>query len=267
MNLFRTLKDLGYKFENSELRRIDSNEKYKFEDDCRDGYEKLCEAVISYVQEKLLMDTLKMRRIYLPDDSSAFVFGTKNPFKSTKKLLVLIHGAGKVQAGLWSRQLTLEESISSGTQIPYIKHATKSGYDVLVTNTNFNFRDKEGSPTAEQHADTVWHNVITPNFETIDSFAIVAHSYGGTVAISLMNKYPRHFREKCFGIGLSDSVHDVKHLSEDMREWFIGVRYFLQLARLDCFEYVAVCLFVKCLVQCSFPNSGVILISWDIIIQ
>lgn len=77
MNLFRTLKDLGYKFENSELRRIDSNEKYKFEDDCRDGYEKLCEAVISYVQEKLLMDTLKMRRIYLPDDSSAFVFGTK----------------------------------------------------------------------------------------------------------------------------------------------------------------------------------------------
>lgn len=178
-------------------------------------YEALGEVITEHVYQMLI--DAGLHKIYVPSpetDTSSFVFGTKTDFKNTKKLLFLIHGSGVVRAGQWSRSLIINQSIDHGTQIPYIKRAVELGYDVLVTNTNHNDRMKDGeriyldgNGSPEQHIESVWDQLIEPALDTIDSFAVVAHSYGGVVTLRMINSHPRAFLEKCFAIGFTDSVH------------------------------------------------------------
>lgn len=78
-----------------------------------------------------------------------------------------------------------------GTQLPYIKRAQDLGYDVLVTNTNDNYRLVDGKrkaiqglSTATGHATYVWEKYVMPCEPK--SVAIVAHSAGGAVAFDLV---------------------------------------------------------------------------------
>lgn len=178
-------------------------------------YEALGEVITEHVYEMLI--DAGLHKIYIPSpetDTSSFVFGTKTDFKDTKKLLFLIHGSGVVRAGQWARSLIINQSVNHGTQIPYIKRAIELGYDVLVTNTNHRYRIKDGErvyldghETPEQHINSVWEQLIEPALDTIDSFAIVAHSYGGVVTLNMAKNYPHAFVNKCFAIAFTDSVH------------------------------------------------------------
>ncbi len=43
------------------------------------------------------------------------------------------------------KRLIINDSLKSGTQLPFIERATKEGYGVVVTNTNQNYIvDKDG---------------------------------------------------------------------------------------------------------------------------
>lgn len=175
-----------------------------------------------------------LHKIYVPSPespTSSFVFGTKTNFNNTKKLLFLIHGSGVVRAGQWSRSLIINQSFNHGTQIPYIKRAIELGYDVLVTNTNHNYgvEDDErirlkGNESPEDHIKTVWKELIEPAFDTIESFAVVAHSYGGVVTLKMIEEHPDEFIQKCFGIAFTDSVHYARRLDGEIQEWFKQVK-------------------------------------------
>lgn len=201
-----------------------TNKSFKFEisDNAQknqQNYEAMGDVITKYVYELLL--EIGLKKIHIPSDvpNASFVFGTKTNFANTKKLLILIHGSGVVRAGQWSRSLIINQSLDHGTQIPYIKRAIAEGYDVLVTNTNHN---SFGSKTPEDHIVTVWKHLIEPVFDSIECFAIVAHSYGGIVTLHLAEKYSQALKDKCFAVGFTDSVHSVRKL--ERFQWFKSVR-------------------------------------------
>lgn len=170
---------------------------------------------------------LGLHKIHLPnnvpENEANFVFCTKPNLNDVKKLIVIIHGSGVVRAGQWSRSLIINHSIDHGTQIPYIKKAIELGYDVLITNTNNNSVVNKngqsvkivGNETPVEHGKLVWKQLILPATQ-IQSVAIVAHSYGGVVTLSLMKEFPEFFREKCFAICFTDSVHSIRSLPKDL---------------------------------------------------
>lgn len=163
----------------------------------------------------------------LPTNEASFVFCSKPNLNNIKKLLIVIHGSGVVRAGQWSRSLIMNQSLNHGTQIPYIKRAIELGYDVLITNTNNNYRVDSlnkrvpliGNESPRSHANTVWEELIA-SANRIDSIAIVAHSYGGIVTLDLARKYPEIFLNKCFAVGFTDSVHSSGVLTPDLLQQF-----------------------------------------------
>lgn len=114
---------------------------------------------------------------------------------------------------LSSHSLIINHSLESGTQIPYINKGRDLGYEVLLTNTNDNYRKAagggtkgiKGSRSPTEHAASVFEKYIIPSEP--DAVAIVAHSYGGVVTVELAQKFPEFFKEKVFAVGFTDSVH------------------------------------------------------------
>lgn len=194
-------------------------------------YEALGEAITQHVYQMLLDLGLHKIEITSPNSSdSSFIFGTRPSFENTQKLLILIHGSGVVRAGQWSRSLIINHSVDHGTQIPYIKRAIELGYEVIITNTNHNYRIENderialpGNESPESHIESVWKQMIEPVYDSIKSFAIVAHSYGGIVTLHLANNHANELLEKCFAIGFTDSVHYAGVLSDEMLQWFKNV--------------------------------------------
>lgn len=207
-------------------------------------YEALGEVITEHIYE--LLEKSGLHRISIPsntDGVSSFVFGTRPTFENTKKLLILIHGSGVVRAGQWSRSLIINQSLDHGTQIPYIKRAIEQGYEVLVTNTNENTYTAngttkyiEGHGTAEDHMASVWKYLLQPVIDTIDKFAIVAHSYGGAVTNSLAGKQSDIFLKKNFAIAFTDSVGTMRSLPNSLKTHFSEVNLKFLLLILKCME-------------------------------
>lgn len=88
---------------------------------------------------------------------------------------------------LFTFSLIINHSLDHGTQLPYIRKAEAEGYDVLVMNSNDNYRNGKpikhnSSPTA--HGQYVWEKfVLNSKYKSV---GIVAHSYGGVVAYDLV---------------------------------------------------------------------------------
>lgn len=180
-------------------------------------YEALGEIITEHVYQLLIDLGLHKINVETSDGAaSSFVFASRADVSESKKLLILIHGSGVVRAGQWSRSLIINHSLDHGTQIPYIKRAMALGYDVLVTNTNLHLKNS-ASPTL--HAGRVWKQTLH-SMRNVQSFAIVAHSYGGIVALDLAKEYANVFLSKCFALGFTDSVHSTHGLSDELTKKF-----------------------------------------------
>lgn len=175
-------------------------------------YEALGEVITEHVYQ-LLIDT-GLHKINV--ETGSFIFASKPDVSQSKKLVILIHGSGVVRAGQWSRSLIINHSLDHGTQIPYIKRAMALGYDVLVTNTNLHLKNS-ASPT--MHARLVWKQTLD-SMRNVQSFAIVAHSYGGIVTLDLAKENAKVFLDKCFAIGFTDSVHSSQGLTDELTKKF-----------------------------------------------
>lgn len=120
--------------------------------------------------------------------------------------------------------MVINHSTDSGTVLPYIRKAQDRGYDVIVTNTNDNYRDGkriEKSASPEEHANTVWEDIVRAcNPKAV---AVVAHSYGGVVVTELARKYKNDFDEKVFAVAFTDSVHGSRGLTKRLIE--IGINF------------------------------------------
>lgn len=168
------------------------------------------------------MEKNGMVRRYLPDnipeEKATFVYCTQSELKNPKKLMVIIHGSGVVRAGQWARSMIINHSLDAGTILPYIQKARAQGFEIIVTNTNDNYRNKkpiQGSENPEIHAKTVWEKFVQP--ANADAIAVVAHSYGGHITIELGEKYTKDFEDKVFAIALTDSVHSSYGITPRMR--------------------------------------------------
>lgn len=191
------------------------------------------EAITEHVYQMLTHDDVGLKKIFLHSYGrlSSFVYGTRSNFEGAKRLLILIDGSiGVGRAGQWSRTFIIQGSLDHGTQIPYIREAITRGYDVLVTNTNYNthYVDEqcivlEGSATPEAHITTVWKQLIQPVYNTIESFAVIAHNEGVYAALHLAKILEEYqwflFENKCIGIALIDSNIIGVGLSLPLRDW------------------------------------------------
>ena len=122
----------------------------------------------------------------------------------------MIHGSGVVRAGQWARRLIINEDLDKGTMLPYIKHIQAQGWGVAVLNTNHNELPdtKETIPdnaSPEEHADTVWEEVIKPS--QAEQIVIISHSYGGVVTMDLARRRKEDFLKRVCGVFMTDSVH------------------------------------------------------------
>lgn len=138
--------------------------------------------------------------------------------------MLIIHGSGVVRAGQWARSLIINDCLDSGTVLPYVKNAQARGYEVIITNTNDNYRGRnpiEGSQTPERHADNVWKKFVVPLNPS--KIAIVAHSYGGIITTSLSSKFSQDFKDKVFAVGFTDSVHGSRGVDKHLAA--IGVNF------------------------------------------
>jgi len=157
----------------------------------------------------------------------SFVFVSPE-FQDKDQLLVIIHGSGVVRAGQWARRLIINEDLDKGTILPYLKEALGQNWGVIVLNTNHNSvngKPIKGSETPEDHANTVWANLVAPTKAT--KVAVVAHSYGGLVSVELAHTYREDFLQRVKALLLTDSVHGRltgddrldKHLVAIGRNW------------------------------------------------
>uniref|UniRef100_A0A182IL43 AB hydrolase-1 domain-containing protein n=1 Tax=Anopheles atroparvus TaxID=41427 RepID=A0A182IL43_ANOAO len=233
-----TLEGFGYGFnDEGRLRQIDQEtgkltdrifdyQVYTSLSENQAHYEALGDVITEYVYQRL-EEKEGLKKLYLPDDvpreEATFIFSTKEKLDRPKKLLVLIHGSGVVRAGQWARSLIINDCLDSGTQIPYVNKARELGYEVLLLNTNDNYRTVEGtrksirgSRNPTEHAATVLEKYILASQP--ESVAIVAHSYGGVVTVELAQKYPEFFKRKVFAVGFTDSVHASSLVPEALKK-------------------------------------------------
>lgn len=234
----KTIKDFGYGF-NSEGKLRKLNETGELSDvpfqfnvsdnhrECQQHYEELGEAITEHVYK--LLEKEALIKLPVPIDgtpeSSTFIFVSKD-YDKKEKLVVLIHGSGVVRAGQWARSLIINDSIETGTQIPYIRKAVAKNYGVIIMNSNDNTRgdiEISNSSTPEKHAFYVWNNYIMKT--KAKNIAFIAHSYGGVVTLDLAERCSKEFEEHVKAVAFTDSVHSFSNykvtpfLKEVAKNW------------------------------------------------
>ncbi|XP_033611149.1 FAM172 family protein homolog CG10038 [Cryptotermes secundus] len=111
--------------------------------------------------------------------------------------------------------LLINDSLQSGSQIPFIKRARELGYAIIVMNPNENTKVVGGkiikiknSQNAKEHAHYIWKHYVKEM--TPKHIAIIAHSYGGFLTVDLATQYYSDFHSRVFAIALTDSVHSLE---------------------------------------------------------
>ncbi|KAK2581770.1 hypothetical protein KPH14_002249 [Odynerus spinipes] len=243
-SLPKSLKEFGYDFNvDGRLRKFntetglltDEGFEFNVSEDSQYNqkrYEALGEVINEYVYN--LLEKEGLNRLPLPKKSSvtvenrSFIFASSDALEN-EKVIVLIHGSGVVRAGQWARRLIINDSLHTGTQIPYIRKAKELGYGLFVLNTNDNFRvikgksvKIEGSANPHEHLETAWKDYIGPSNSKY--VAVVAHSYGGECITKFAIDHAKEFEKKVFAVGLTDSVHiappkKFEHVAKVFRNW------------------------------------------------
>ena len=129
------------------------------------------------------------------DAPSTSVLATPDLTTATK-LLIIIQNASGSQMGIFSRSLCLDQGISKGSMLPYIEHAIREGYAVLILRPNTNSvtltkadgtTEKvliRGSESPEIHALCVWENVV-PLAKNVSSIALLGYGNGASLCHDL----------------------------------------------------------------------------------
>ena len=215
----KSLKEAGYYVRDfKELRQFkkgkETREKFKFNKFRPEEYEHTAELLNDWVQGRL-ESHLKFQRVTLSD--ATFVFASKG-YQEKEKLAILIHGSGKVRAGLWSRREAVNNGLDKGSQLPYIQELEERDFGVICLNTN-QIVPEFDDPRPIQHAVTAWFELIDLHTKA-ESIVVVAHSFGGYVAHHLANEFLDDFTNRVTRIFLADSAHSNKQkLSEQTKEY------------------------------------------------
>jgi len=218
-----SLREFGYAFNKAgQLRQLEkdgstiSDRPFEFEVKPGDRaynqahYEALGEVITDEVYNILETEGgLERKEVVLGNKKGprSFVFVSPG-FQEKERLQVLIHGSGVVRAGQWTRKLIINEDLDHGSVLPFLREAKEKDWGVCVMNTNLNKIDGEfieGSESPEEHGETVWKTMISP--AKASKVVVVAHSYGGIVAMHLASTFGADWVKRVEGLLLTDSVH------------------------------------------------------------
>eukprot|EP01118_Nematostelium_gracile_P017835 TRINITY_DN7740_c0_g1_i1.p1 TRINITY_DN7740_c0_g1~~TRINITY_DN7740_c0_g1_i1.p1 ORF type:complete len:365 (+),score=109.06 TRINITY_DN7740_c0_g1_i1:70-1164(+) len=230
----KTLQELDYDY-NKELKLINTKTGGKFEFIDQTHYNLIGEMVVKYIQDKIVSD-YDFEEVFIPEQPKkkglvSNIFVSKDALKNPKKLLLIICGTGPVRAGQWARALCINDSLTTGSILPYLDIAAKEGYGVILANPNFTHIEikRRVSARTGNGADAIVKTPIslveTP-FKHIhyvfDNFiqkakakeiVIIAHSFGGVLASQLLDDREEELfgkgkkPEKLKAIAFTDSVH------------------------------------------------------------
>ncbi|XP_027583362.2 putative protein FAM172B [Pipra filicauda] len=250
--------DLKYDFNiKGELRHLDTNESFVFNyyksrfEQNHKRYEVLGHFITQYVYE-LLERVCMLQKVYIPTDATedeprSFFFMSKNALTSSSSLIILLQDRGVFCAGQWGQKTIVSDGLRHGTQIPFIKMALQSHWEVIVLNPNDNFADlktekhhfstreeavtftqsvwwipKRGSSSPEEHTMYVWDHFISKS--AAKNVAFIAHGYGGLVFVDLLVQRTCEVMNKVFSVAFIDSVHNIQHQTRNnpqIQEWIL----------------------------------------------
>ena len=199
---------LGYAYNTAgELRSVEGAEPFRFSTQAH--YEKLAKAVAGYVQALLVASHGMQRRFVHGVD----VFCTPDS-DTCDVLLVLLCGAGAVAAGQWARRLCINESLTTGTVVPYLQWAVSRGFGCCVLNPNHR------RASSEEHTVDAWKALVEPS--RADHVLLVAHSFGGVCVAGLLSQQLPSVTQRLRGVALTDSVHgrSIERLQAAERQFF-----------------------------------------------
>ena len=173
--------------------------------------------------ENFLTSELKMKTLYLPNDSLNFetrdtsqpqckILITEN-FSTSPKCMLLIQGTGAVRLGQWARSVCINDNLNLGSMVPYVRKAKNLNFSVVIFNPNERSdfeNNKKLIPEfdcMENHCLYVYGNVIKKN-KNIKEIYIVAHSMGGVCTMEILKNNLEDLESgKIKKIAFTDSVH------------------------------------------------------------
>lgn len=191
----------------------------------QDDYNLLGEWVAKVVQDKMVNE-LGLKEVWIPEgeENQCNIFVSNDWEENKDKGLIIIQGAGQVRAGIWSRSVCINESLSMGSMLPYITKAQSENYSIIILNPNFNRNPATGAKIPQnsdmlKHSSYVWENYIRKS--PASSLAIAAHSCGGICTVHLLKTYNEEFLSRIKCVALTDSVHgSCQGLRKPCRDYF-----------------------------------------------
>lgn len=174
-------------------------------------YDLLGEWVVKVVQEKMVYE-YGLKEVWIPEGggNQCNIFVSHDWEVNRDKGLVIIQGAGQVRAGIWSRSVCINESLSMGSMLPYISKAQEQNYSIIILNPNCSrspLTNKIVPHNSDmlEHSSFVWENYISRS--PAASLVIAGHSCGGICTVHLLKTYSSEFMSRVKCVALTDSVH------------------------------------------------------------
>ncbi|GAM22689.1 hypothetical protein SAMD00019534_058640 [Acytostelium subglobosum LB1] len=234
------LDPFGYHFNQAGQLRSTPNPEEKFKFVTQDHYERLGDTVALTIQDMMKEAPYNLQEILIPvapqpqeeilpplpqtnnddDDKKARsnIFISNDFYTNTDRLMVIICGSGQVRAGQWARSLCINDSLKTGSILPYLERAELNGFATIVLNPNLNFVGNspvEGSESPINHALYCYDNFVAKS--PAQQVVIVAHSFGGVVTMNLLSKR-KPLLERLKAVALTDSVHSPHQVRGDTEQ-------------------------------------------------
>ncbi|KAH0786700.1 FAM172 family protein [Histomonas meleagridis] len=173
------------------------NEEGMFVDDEGKGPQKgfkndnhFCDWIHDYVHNKMLEMGLVMEMFH-----EVPIYRTKDALNSPQKLLVLICGAGRIMAGLWSVGVCAYHGLAAGSVLEALKEGQKRGMEAIILNPNY-------ARSRFNHCNKVFEELIIPG--NPENVYIICHSMGGASTTDIISQNPEWCIDHVRAIAMTD---------------------------------------------------------------
>ncbi|KAM9971960.1 hypothetical protein ACTFIW_011950 [Dictyostelium discoideum] len=247
---FKTINEFGYYYnDKGELRSIEGEEKYKFKN--QEQYDGLGDIIVKTIQNKMKSEPINLEEHWIPkgETNQCNIFTSKDFFENPTKLMVFINGSGAVKSGQWARSLCINDTLNTGSILPYLNDAISNDFSIIVLNPNYNVSEErvieegegeqkkrddngkllkkkridnsiKGSENSNNHILTVYDEFIKKS--PAKEIVIVAHSFGGVNTTHLLDNRGDEIGDRLKSIAFTDSVHSLSPKSSSFTKSFFA---------------------------------------------